>query len=47
MGVITPTVRSATMAAKSGALPLPMLAVAAADLPPEDGGWAYEMKWDG
>jgi bifunctional non-homologous end joining protein LigD len=24
-----------------------MLAVAAADLPPEDGGWAYEMKWDG
>ncbi len=25
----------------------PMLATAAADLPPGDGGWAYEMKWDG
>ena len=25
----------------------PMLAVLADRLPPEDGGWAYEMKWDG
>jgi bifunctional non-homologous end joining protein LigD len=25
----------------------PMLAVLADDLPPEDGSWAYEMKWDG
>ncbi len=25
----------------------PMLATAAASLPPGDGGWAYEMKWDG
>jgi bifunctional non-homologous end joining protein LigD len=25
----------------------PMLATAATDLPPGDGGWAYEMKWDG
>jgi bifunctional non-homologous end joining protein LigD len=25
----------------------PMLATAAPGLPPADGGWAYEMKWDG
>jgi len=25
----------------------PMLATAASSLPPADGGWAYEMKWDG
>jgi bifunctional non-homologous end joining protein LigD len=25
----------------------PMLATAASSLPPGDGGWAYEMKWDG
>jgi len=25
----------------------PMLATAASDLPPGDGGWAFEMKWDG
>jgi bifunctional non-homologous end joining protein LigD len=25
----------------------PMLAVLAPELPPEDGSWAYEMKWDG
>jgi bifunctional non-homologous end joining protein LigD len=25
----------------------PMLATAAPSLPPADGGWAYEMKWDG
>jgi bifunctional non-homologous end joining protein LigD len=28
-------------------LPAPMLATAAAQLPPDDDAWAYEMKWDG
>jgi len=28
-------------------LPLPMLAVASNDLPPDDEAWACEMKWDG
>jgi len=28
-------------------LPTPMLATAAAQLPPDDDAWAYEMKWDG
>lgn len=31
----------------SGGLIAPMLAVLADHLPPEDGRWAYEMKWDG
>jgi bifunctional non-homologous end joining protein LigD len=31
----------------AGGLIAPMLAVLADHLPPEDGRWAYEMKWDG
>jgi len=31
----------------SNELPAPMLAVPDEHLPPDDAGWAYEMKWDG
>ena len=31
----------------SSELPAPMLAVPDEHLPPDDAGWAYEMKWDG
>jgi bifunctional non-homologous end joining protein LigD len=31
----------------AGGLVAPMLAVLSDRLPPEDGNWAYEMKWDG
>src|SRR6478672_4394619 len=33
--------------APSGFPQAPMKAVASPALPPEDGGWAYEIKWDG
>jgi bifunctional non-homologous end joining protein LigD len=35
------------MAGQSAALPAPMLAVPANDLPRDGDVWAYEMKWDG
>jgi bifunctional non-homologous end joining protein LigD len=37
----------ATSGSGAGGLIAPMLAVLAGELPPEDGSWAYEMKWDG
>lgn len=37
----------ATRARDDQGLVAPMLAVLSDRLPPEDGGWAYEMKWDG